>query len=112
MRRILDPILRLLGLKAGSGEVAAPFSPATQMIASPQESWSPENTGVLCAPEPQPNVAKAIVNCTRKGRLDLAEAVFRGFGYGETTVSVWGGKIVANTSIGTVRIDTSLYPYV
>lgn len=78
------------------------------MIASPIVTGTKRAyPDVIAVPK---NVAKAVVNCCRKGRYDLAEAVFRGQGYGETKVTVTQNEIVAETGVGVVILDPSSYP--
>jgi hypothetical protein len=80
----------------------------SRMIASPVVANTKRSfPDVIAVPR---NVAKAVVNCCRKGRYDLAEAVLRGQGYGETKITVTEKEIVAETGVGLVILDPSSYP--
>jgi hypothetical protein len=101
-----------------SSEKTNPFTYVSPVIASPKigdqgeyysnfpTSYDETGERIIAVPS---NIAKAVANCFLKGRTDLAEAVFRGFGYGETRIITDHANIKAYTQLGIVYINAAKY---
>ena len=105
-------VLRLLGkvkaaVRSRSSVAESPFALATPMIATPV---SPQISVSSFAPGVPRNVAKAVVNCARKGRNDLAEAVLRNCGYADARVSMISGVVTAHTAAGLMTLNVYEFP--
>ncbi|PSN83134.1 hypothetical protein B9Q11_04630 [Candidatus Marsarchaeota G2 archaeon ECH_B_SAG-F08] len=83
------------------------LTPVSNVIATPTAHYEGVQTATIIAIPT--NIAKAVVNCCLKNRIDLAEAIFRGFGYGNTKIVVTEKEIIAETSSGIVLLDPSKY---
>jgi hypothetical protein len=119
LRNFADLLNKFFGRKSSAAsEKTNPFTYVAPVIASP--SLNDQSGYYLCPTSLHEeaeeriiavpsNIAKAVANCSLKGRIDLAEAIFRGFGYGETRVILDQTNIKAYTQLGVAYIDTLQY---